>query len=34
MKKYIDLLDSSNLFGWKIVEIQKKATELYYILVN
>ena len=32
MKKYIDLLDSSNLFGWKIVEIQKKATELYYIL--
>ena len=32
MKKYIDLLDSSNLFGWKIIEIKKKATELYYIL--
>ena len=32
MKKYIDILDSSNLFGWKIIEIKKKATELYYIL--
>jgi predicted Zn-dependent protease len=32
MKKYIDLLDSANLFGWKIVEIKKKTTELYYIL--
>ena len=32
MKKYIDLLDSSNLFGWKIIEIKKKTTELYYIL--
>ena len=32
MKKYIDLLDSANLFGWKILEIKKKSTELYYIL--
>lgn len=32
MKKYIELLDSSNLFGWKIIEIKKKSTELYYIL--
>lgn len=32
MKKYIDLLDEADLFGWKIVEIKKKSTELYYIL--
>ncbi|MCR5462036.1 MAG: hypothetical protein K6E87_03100 [bacterium] len=32
MKKYVDLLDSSDLFGWKIIEINKKTTELYYIL--
>ena len=32
MKKYIDLLDEANLFGWKILEIKKKSTELYYIL--
>ena len=32
MKKYVDLLDSSDLFGWKIIEIKKKTTELYYIL--
>ena len=32
MKKYIDLLDNADLFGWKIVEIKKKTTELYYIL--
>ena len=32
MKKYIDLLDEANLFGWKIIEIKKKSTELYYIL--
>ena len=32
MKKYIDLLDEADLFGWKIIEIKKKATELYYFL--
>ena len=32
MKKYIDLLDDADLFGWKITEIKKKSTELYYIL--
>ena len=32
MRRYIDLLDESNLFGWKILEIKKKSTELYYIL--
>ena len=32
MKRYIDLLDDANLFGWKITEIKKKSTELYYIL--
>ena len=32
MRKYIDLLDEANLFGWKITEIKKKSTELYYIL--
>ena len=32
MRKYIDLLDSSDLYGWKIVEIKKKSTELYYVL--
>ena len=28
MKKYIDLLDEANLFGWKIVEIKKKTVDL------
>ena len=32
MRKYIDILDASNLFGWKITEIKKKTTELYYVL--
>ena len=32
MRKYIELLDNANLFGWKIREIKKKTTELYYIL--
>ena len=32
MKRYVELLDSANLFGWKIREIKKKTTELYYIL--
>ena len=29
MKKYIDLLDSSNLYGWKITEYKKMWTELH-----
>ena len=32
MKKYIDILDSYNLYGWKIIEIKKNRTELYYVL--
>ena len=32
MKRYVELLDSADLFGWKIREIKKKTTELYYIL--
>ena len=32
MKKYIDILDSYDLYGWKIIEIKQKRTELYYVL--